>query len=72
VTGVKRGWLDEKTYGPVARKSWLALVDNLDENYNMKKVCAGTNKAAMMVGKDLDNQHKYYLARPRCTGDYHG
>ena len=72
VTGIKRGWLDEKTYGPVARKAWLALVDNLDENYNLKNVCVGTNKAAKMVGKDLKKQHQYYLDRPRTTGDYHG
>jgi rhamnogalacturonyl hydrolase YesR len=26
-TGVKRGWLDEDTYGPVIRKAWLALVN---------------------------------------------
>src|SRR6185312_12748845 len=26
VTGVKHGWLDEKTYAPAARKAWLALV----------------------------------------------
>ena len=25
ITGVKNGWLDEKTYGPAARKAWLAL-----------------------------------------------
>ena len=23
ITGVKNGWLDEKTYGPAARKAWL-------------------------------------------------
>lgn len=72
VTGVKRGWLDEKTYGPVVRKAWLALVDNLDENYNMKNVCVGTGKAYQVVGTDLDAQYEYYLARPSHTGDYHG
>ena len=24
ITGVKHGWLDAKTYGPAARKSWIA------------------------------------------------
>ena len=72
VTGVKRGWLDEKTYGPVARKAWLALVDKLDKNYDLENVCVGTNKAAHEVGTDLDTQHQYYLDRPRTTGDYHG
>ena len=26
ITGVKHGWLDQKTYAPAARKAWLALV----------------------------------------------
>ena len=56
VTGVKRGWLDEDNYGAAARKAWMALVDNLDENYNLKNVCVGTNKGAKMVGRDLDKQ----------------
>lgn len=63
ITGVKNGWLDEKTYGPAARKAWLALVDQLDENANLKEVCVGTNK-----GFD----EPYYLARPRTAGDLHG
>ena len=72
VNGVKRGWLDEEIYGPVARLAWLALVDNLDENYELKNVCVGTNKAGMEVGSDLETQLQYYFDRPRCTGDYHG
>jgi rhamnogalacturonyl hydrolase YesR len=72
VTGVKRGWLDAKTYGPAARKAWLALVDRLDEEGNLSDVCVGTNKAAKMVGPDLDKQYEFYLARPREKGDYHG
>ena len=31
IVGVKKGWLDEKTYGPAARKGWLALVDKVNE-----------------------------------------
>ncbi len=63
VTGVKNGWLEEKTYGPAARKAWLALVGFLDENANLREVCVGTNK-----GFD----EPYYLARPRTAGDLHG
>ena len=29
ITGVKNGWLDEKTYGPAARKAWLKLITYL-------------------------------------------
>ena len=63
VTGVKNGWLDEKTYGPAARKAWLALVDHLDANANLRDVCVGTDK-----GFD----EKFYLDRPRTSGDLHG
>jgi unsaturated rhamnogalacturonyl hydrolase len=63
VTGVKRGWLDGKTYGPAARKAWLGLVSRLDEKANLRDVCVGTNKGYSV---------QYYLDRPRSTGDLHG
>ncbi len=72
VTGVKRGWLDEKTYGPAARKAWLALVAELDADNNVKEVCVGTNKGFQEVGPDLDKQLQFYLARKRVAGDLHG
>ena len=30
IMGVKNGWLDEKVYGPAARKGWLGLVSYID------------------------------------------
>ena len=63
VTGVKKGWLDGKTYGEPARKAWLALVNKLDEKANVKDVCVGTNKGYSV---------KYYLDRERETGNLHG
>ena len=63
VTGVKHGWLDEKTYGPAARRAWLALVKELDANGNLREVCVGTNKG--------DNE-QFYNDRPRAVGDLHG
>jgi rhamnogalacturonyl hydrolase YesR len=63
ITGVKNGWLDEKTYGPVARKGWLGLVKYLNPDANIREVCAGTNKK---------NDLQYYLDRPRNVGDLHG
>jgi rhamnogalacturonyl hydrolase YesR len=63
ITGVKHGWLDAATYGPAARKAWIALVGYVDQNNDVTQVCEGTNK------KDsLD----YYLGRRRKTGDFHG
>jgi rhamnogalacturonyl hydrolase YesR len=63
VTGVKNGWLDEKTYGPAARRAWLSLVKQLDADGNLREVCVGTNKG--------DNE-KFYNDRPRAVGDLHG
>ncbi|WP_039866732.1 glycoside hydrolase family 105 protein [Pedobacter sp. BAL39] len=63
VTGVKQGWLDTKTYAPVARKAWMALVPYVNEKGAVSGICVGTNKK---------NDKQYYYDRPRQTGDYHG
>ena len=63
ITGVKNGWLDEKTYGAAARKGWLGLVKYLNPNGDVREVCEGTNK---------QNDLNYYLARGRKAGDLHG
>jgi len=63
ITGVKEGWLDAATYGPAARKGWLALITFLDDKAALREVCIGT-------GAKNDRQH--YLDRPRNTGDFHG
>ncbi|RPI16626.1 MAG: glycosyl hydrolase, partial [Acidobacteriales bacterium] len=63
ISGVKNGWLDAKTFGPVARRGWLALVGYIDQNSDVTSVGEGTNKL---------NDMAYYLARARRTGDLHG
>jgi rhamnogalacturonyl hydrolase YesR len=63
ITGVKNGWLDAKTYGPAARKAWIAMVGYIDQNNDTTSVCEGTNKF---------NDVNYYLQRKRRTGDFHG
>jgi unsaturated rhamnogalacturonyl hydrolase len=63
ITGVKNGWLDAATYGPAARKGWLALTTYIDENADTREVCEGTNKK---------NDRQYYLDRKRNVGDLHG
>ena len=63
ITGVKNGWLDEETYGPAARRGWLALVGYIDQNADVTNICVGTGKK---------NDLEYYLSRPRKTGDFHG
>jgi unsaturated rhamnogalacturonyl hydrolase len=63
ITGVKRGWLDAKVYGPIARKAWISLTKYIDKNGDVTEVCQGTNK---------ENSRTYYLNRQRITGDMHG
>jgi rhamnogalacturonyl hydrolase YesR len=63
ITGVKNGWLDVKTYGPAARKGWLAVTRYLDENADIREVCEGTGKK---------NDLQYYYDRKRNVGDMHG
>jgi rhamnogalacturonyl hydrolase YesR len=63
IVGVKKGWLDEKTYGTAARKAWIKLQDYINENGDLTEICEGTNKK---------NDHQYYLDRKRITGDLHG
>jgi rhamnogalacturonyl hydrolase YesR len=63
ITGVKNGWLDAATYGPAARRAWIAVAGYIDQNENITSVCEGTGKF---------NSLDYYLARKRRTGDFHG
>jgi unsaturated rhamnogalacturonyl hydrolase len=63
VTGVKKGWLEAKTYAASARKGWLALTNYLEPNGDIRNVCEGTGK---------NNNLQYYLDRKRLTGDLHG
>lgn len=63
ITGVKNGWLDAAAYGPAARRGWIAVVGYVDQNADVVNVCEGTGKL---------NDHAYYLARKRRTGDFHG
>ncbi len=71
ITGVKEGWLDEKTYGPAAKKAWLALTTYLDEKSDIREVCQGTN-VYRTTGEDGPDGRAYYLARQRIVGDMHG
>lgn len=63
VTGVKNGWLDRKTYGPAARRAWLAVIKYISADGDISEVCEGTNKK---------NDYQYYMDRKRNVGDLHG
>ncbi|GAA3624418.1 glycoside hydrolase family 88/105 protein [Flavivirga jejuensis] len=63
ITGVKNGWLNRKTYGASAKKAWLALTEYVNDEDNLREVCAGTN---------IKNSRAHYIKRPRIVGDLHG
>ena len=63
IKGVKNGWLDEKEYGPVARKGWLGLVTYINSDDEITEVCEGTN---------IKNDRNHYMNRKRIVGDLHG
>jgi unsaturated rhamnogalacturonyl hydrolase len=63
ISGVKNGWLDEKTFAPAARKGWLGVVSFIDKNAELHNVCQGTAKR---------DDRQYYLDRQKMTGDLHG
>ena len=61
--GSRHGWLDAATYGPAARKAYLAVVTRLDADANVPDVCCGTGAR---------NDRQYYFDRERINGDPHG
>lgn len=63
ITGVKNGWLDQKTYGTAARNGWLALTNYINANDELTEVCEGTN---------IQNDRNHYMQRKRIVGDLHG
>jgi rhamnogalacturonyl hydrolase YesR len=63
VTGVKEGWLDAKAGAAAARKAWLAVIQYLNQDADIREVCEGTNKK---------NDYQYYIDRKRNVGDLHG
>lgn len=63
VSGLRRGLLDEPTYGTATRHAWIGFAGYVDQNSDVTSVCEGTNKL---------NSLDYYLLRKRRTGDFHG
>jgi rhamnogalacturonyl hydrolase YesR len=58
LSGVKNGWLEERTYAPAARKGWRGLVSYISADGDISDVCDGANKK---------NDLQYYLNRARKT-----
>jgi unsaturated rhamnogalacturonyl hydrolase len=70
--GSRKGWLAEPEYKAAARKAWIALCGYLDENANVREICAGTGTAASNTRGGEAAFLQYYLNRPRLVGDLHG
>ena len=52
ITGVKNGWLDGNTYGPAARKAWIAVAGYIDQNGDVTSVCEGTSRPAATARRE--------------------
>lgn len=74
ITGVRNGWLDAATYGPVARAGWLALASRLTPDGELRDVSMWAYKPASHSGGPdyAGDEENYYFERPRLTGDQHG
>lgn len=73
-TGVRSGWLDAETFGPVARAGWLALVGRLTGTGELQDVSDWAYKPFSHPGGPsyAGDEENYYFQRPRLTGDNHG
>lgn len=61
--GVNKGWLDARTYGPVAQLAWEAVSTKINEKGEVEDVCVGT-------GMGFDPA--YYAYRPVSVKAAHG
>lgn len=73
-TGVRRGWLDRRHYGPATRAAWIALAARLTPRGELRGVSMWAYKpGSHPQGPDYAGDgENYYFERPRLTGDGHG
>lgn len=62
-SGLHHGWLSDAAYRAPVEKAWKSLCGYLGPRGNLKQVCVGTSQS---------EHERYYLHRPRRTGDLHG
>lgn len=79
ITGVRRGWLDVETFGPVARNAWLGLVSKFGSDGRIQdtsmwayKPDSHSSEPGYVAGKYNGDEENYYFERPKVTGDNHG
>jgi rhamnogalacturonyl hydrolase YesR len=44
IRGIRHGWLDEKTYGPIVKRAWTAIKTRVAPDATLVDVCTGTGK----------------------------
>ncbi|MGA2889494.1 MAG: glycoside hydrolase family 88 protein [Terracidiphilus sp.] len=47
ITGVKEGWLDGATYGPAARKRWLAVIGYVERMHSGNRMVDGCGESGI-------------------------
>lgn len=57
--GIRLGWIDRATYGPVVTRGWSAVAARVNADGTVRNVCSGTG-----VGPTKE----YYLNRPEVNG----
>ena len=57
--GIRLGWIDRATYGPVVNRGWSAVAARVNADGTVRNVCSGTG-----VGPTKE----YYLNRPEVNG----
>ncbi len=57
--GIRRGWLDARTYRPVVDRAWRALAAHITESGAIVDICASTGSQATL---------RLYLDRPAVSG----
>lgn len=61
--GVANGWLDRKTFAPIATKGWEAIKTQIEPDGTVHNICMGT-----YCSEDVN----YYINRPYFDNDTHG
>lgn len=57
--GIRMGWLDRATYGPVLERGWRAVLERIGTDGSVRDVCTSTGAGPTLT---------YYLERPTVSG----
>ena len=74
ISGVRRGWLDLETFGPIARAAWLGLVAKVNSAGQVQDISDWAYLPSSHEGGPTfaGDEENYYFQRPKLSGDNHG